>query len=430
MRLRNALALGVTAATTGTAVLALTAGPAPAAAAASLSAEPGPGAEADPGAGPGVRPDAAAPRPPARLGADSGPGLLSGADSGSGLLSGTGTGLLPGRGTGTAPGLLPGTGAGTRPGVGTGTAPDAGATPGPGPGGGSERRDTPPTCGKESDPDFPLDTRIHGGPGVFVPGGPVLTWNLDLTNTTTESCHSIHPVLALTDRDRTLQPAQITLEFHDSEADLWRPVPFEGTDQDENIGVFADFSGFSVPAGGTVTVPVRLAFRAGTAPNEVVANAAVVQRNGDDGDWVGRSDDYRFRIAAGGEPADREPESTKEPEPTKAPDPPAEPKEQEPHATEKAPETPSDSASDGAAPSREGGHPTTRPLPELARTGGASDRALALTLAPFSGALLLTGAALTATTRRRRPAVDTPPVPATGTRPTPATATPPDSPTG
>jgi hypothetical protein len=34
--------------------------------------------------------------------------------------------------------------------------------------------------------------------------------------------------------------------------------------------------------------------------NEVTANAAVVQRHEDDGDWVGESGDYRFRIRTDG----------------------------------------------------------------------------------------------------------------------------------
>lgn len=41
---------------------------------------------------------------------------------------------------------------------------------------------------------------------------------------------------------------------------------------------------------------VRLGFTADTRPNEVTANAAVVQRRGDDGEWVGESGGYRFGI--------------------------------------------------------------------------------------------------------------------------------------
>lgn len=42
---------------------------------------------------------------------------------------------------------------------------------------------------------------------------------------------------------------------------------------------------------------VRLALGPDTVANEITANAAVVQRHADDGDWVGQSNDYRFDIA-------------------------------------------------------------------------------------------------------------------------------------
>ena len=48
----------------------------------------------------------------------------------------------------------------------------------------------------------------------------------------------------------------------------------------------------------TLSVKVRLAIGAGAVANDVVANAAVVQRHADDGDWVGQSNDYRFRVVA------------------------------------------------------------------------------------------------------------------------------------
>ncbi|MGW6567415.1 LPXTG cell wall anchor domain-containing protein [Streptomyces sp. NPDC054975] len=302
MRLRNALALGVTAATTGTAVLALAVGP----------------SSADP-----------APNQP------------SGAD------------------------------AATRSGAGS-----------------DPHRPAPtPACGKATDPGFPIDTRIHGGPTTYVPGAGFRTFQVDLTNTTAEPCRGIHPVLVLADRDRALQPAQIRLEFYDSEARRWRPVAFEGTEEDENVGVFSDvadlsglsglpglsgdaggppFVGFDVPAGRTVTVPVRLAFREDAAPNEVVANAAIVQRQGDDGDWVGESGDYRLAIATDG--AEEEPES----DPAEA---------TPPRGDTGIPRPP---ALDG---------------PELAQSGRES----AAPLVPVAGALLLTGAGLLAATRRRRP---------------------------
>ncbi|MYR43537.1 hypothetical protein GTW67_16280 [Streptomyces sp. SID5910] len=114
-----------------------------------------------------------------------------------------------------------------------------------------------------------------------------------------------------------MKPEQARLEFYDG--DRPRPVIFEATDRDELIGAFGEgegkgeegvdaaFPGFTVGPGKTLTVKVRLALTSDTAPGQVTANAAVVQRRGDDGDWVGQSNDYRFRVGSGGpsdEPAD------------------------------------------------------------------------------------------------------------------------------
>ncbi|MEU4270400.1 hypothetical protein [Streptomyces sp. NPDC026092] len=255
-----------------------------------------------------------------------------------------------------------------------------------------------PTCGKATDRDFPIDTRIHGGPGTYVPGAGFRTFEVDLTNTTTEPCHGVHPVLALTDRDRVLQPAQIRLDFYDSEARRWRPVTFEGTEEDENVGVFAEapsaaaaspsatgpaatspsetaavlppFAGFSVPAGRTLTVDVRLAFRDGTAPNEVVANAAIVQRRGDDGDWIGESGGYRLTIAAEGTEED----------------------------TESAPAESAPPRGDGTGLPRPPAAVPDPARPELAQT---ADESTGLLL-PVSGALLVAGVALLVAARRER----------------------------
>ncbi|WP_420033838.1 hypothetical protein ACN2WE_15710 [Streptomyces sp. cg28] len=150
---------------------------------------------------------------------------------------------------------------------------------------------------------FPVDARIHPGPDTYHPGDERSHWSIGLTNTTRTSCSAIHPVLVLVDRGRRLKARQIRMEFHDGTR--WRPVTFEHTDQDENIGVLDDgFPGFPVGAGKTVTVEVRLAFTAGTRPGRVVADAAVVQRRGDDGDWVGESGSYPFTIADTGSAGD------------------------------------------------------------------------------------------------------------------------------
>ncbi|WP_343242877.1 hypothetical protein [Streptomyces sp. SID12501] len=147
---------------------------------------------------------------------------------------------------------------------------------------------------------FPLTTRIHGGPAAYEAGGGHRTWRLDLTNNTARTCTDIHPVLVLVDERRALTTAQPRLEFYDEHRPRPYPVRFETTDADETIGVFDGdgFPGFTVGPGRTVSVRVRLAIGAGAVDNDVVANAAVVQRHAGDSDWVGQSNDYRFRVVA------------------------------------------------------------------------------------------------------------------------------------
>ncbi|NED13672.1 hypothetical protein [Streptomyces sp. SID9124] len=173
---------------------------------------------------------------------------------------------------------------------------------------GSAAADQRPACGNPASADFPIDTRIHGGPDTYASGGGYGTWFLDLTNTTTESCRAIHPVLVLTDEDRALTSDQIQLEFSErTRPGVEHRVTWETTDRDEHIGVFGGdgddaFPGFTVPAGRTVTVQVRLAFTSDTSPGRITANAAIVQRRGagsgpgGDGEWVGESDDYPFTV--------------------------------------------------------------------------------------------------------------------------------------
>ncbi|MEV6652359.1 hypothetical protein [Streptomyces sp. NPDC051219] len=168
----------------------------------------------------------------------------------------------------------------------------------------------PAGCGDPAGREFPLRAAIDGGPAIYRPGGEWKTWQLELTNTTRDVCREIHPVVVLTDRDRVLKASHVRMEFFDAEAGRHRPATLEETDEDETIGVLqdgTDFPGFTVEPGGTRTVEIRLAFTADAPPNEVVAEAAVVQRKGDDGDWVGESGDaagsgdYRFSIAAADE---------------------------------------------------------------------------------------------------------------------------------
>ncbi|MBT2410797.1 hypothetical protein J7I94_09520 [Streptomyces sp. ISL-12] len=176
-----------------------------------------------------------------------------------------------------------------------------------------------PACVAPDDHTFPLTTRVHGGPGDYEAGGGPGTWYLDLTNTTDRTCAGIHPVVVLVDEQRVMKPTQPRMEFHDGDG---RPhaVRFEATDADELVGVLAadadGFPGFTVEAGRTLTVRIRLALTPDTAPGQVTANAAVVQRREGDGDWIGQSNDYRFRVTPGGARSDTGGTGTESPAPS------------------------------------------------------------------------------------------------------------------
>ncbi|MET7430660.1 hypothetical protein ABZT16_16960 [Streptomyces flaveolus] len=156
--------------------------------------------------------------------------------------------------------------------------------------------ETTPSCVAADARSFPLATRIRGGPTSYEAGGGYGTWYIDLTNTTGRTCADIHPVVVLVDDKRALRPGQPQLDFYDGPRA--RPVTFESTDEQELVGVLdgAGFAGFTVPPGRTVSVRVRLALTSDTESDQVTANAAVVQRRGQDGDWVGQSNAYRFGI--------------------------------------------------------------------------------------------------------------------------------------
>ncbi|MFD8014342.1 hypothetical protein [Streptomyces sp. NPDC058955] len=234
-----------------------------------------------------------------------------------------------------------------------------------------------PACGAAADAGFPLDTRIHGGPTDYPAGGAFRAWELEVRNTTGSPCTGVHPVLVLADEERVLRPEQIRLEFYDAAAERWRPVAFEATEEAESVGAFTGFGGFAVPARRAVTVPVRMAFRADAVPEEVVVNAALVQRRGADGDWVGRSDDYRLTIGPP-DPADDPPAPAEPPAPTAAP-------------------TPSPDGSTPPPPAgRRPGTAAPHPRPELAHTGPED----ATRLAPWAAALALAGGLLTRAARR------------------------------
>ncbi|MFE4664098.1 hypothetical protein ACFRI7_08665 [Streptomyces sp. NPDC056716] len=230
-----------------------------------------------------------------------------------------------------------------------------------------------PICGDPGGRDFPLTTRIHGGPGSYAAGGAPGTWYVDVTNTTDRTCSGIHPVVVLVDEERKLTAAQPRLEFHDG--GRAHTVRFETTDADELVAPFEarDFAGLTVGAGRTARVTVRLSVTADTAPNDITATAAVVQRQRDDGDWVGQSNAYRFHVVRTGETADS---GGAEAGPGTPPTP--------------APPTPS------PTPTASPGTRTTL-ADELASTGlGTPGQALALALAFVAG-----GCALLLARRRR-----------------------------
>ncbi|MEU3311923.1 hypothetical protein ABZ743_04580 [Streptomyces sp. NPDC006662] len=159
------------------------------------------------------------------------------------------------------------------------------------------------TCGDGKSGAFPIGARIRGGPAIYRAGGGPQSWLLDLTNTTGGTCTAIHPVIVFTDPARALRPAHLRMQFEAPGGPF--PVSLERSDRDEIIAVFDGknaFPGFSVPAGGTATVKVQLSFAPDAPLGEVVADAALVQRKGDDGEWVGGTSGYRFSVEGPEEP--------------------------------------------------------------------------------------------------------------------------------
>ncbi|MFI8354484.1 peptidase [Streptomyces cyaneofuscatus] len=307
--------------------------------------------------------------------------------------------------------------------------------------------DEQPTCGDPGAEEFPIEARIQEAPTTYASGGGYGIWFLDLTNTTDTACRALHPVLVLNDEDRKLTTEQIQLKF----SEPGRPgtehrVTWETTDRHEQIGVFDgdpgstaadDFLGFTVPAGATVSVRVRMAFTSDTAPGRVTAHAAVVQRHHqdkakgggrEDGDWVGESGAYRFVIVDGvtgeyprpeatdedrdgrtdvpAEPRPRTEPTSAAPTPTRthtsapssAPIPTYTGPGKDPSPSLSAESSASPRVGDAERPPRPPHYATGRPLPELARTGPE--------LLPWAGAiaaaLVLCGGALMMKGRRMR----------------------------
>ncbi|WP_010470631.1 hypothetical protein [Streptomyces somaliensis] len=181
-----------------------------------------------------------------------------------------------------------------------------------------------PSCGDRRAAVFPLRARITGGPAAYEPGAAPRTWYVELVNSTRQPCRNIYPVIVLTDTAGDLSPASVRMAFSTAAGGLPRTVRAEHTDHREIVGVLDDdadraFAGFTVPPSGTVRVPVHLAFTADARPDEVTATAAVVQRRGDDGDWVGTSPPYRFALTEAAPAPASAPAVTTGPPPTASP---------------------------------------------------------------------------------------------------------------
>ncbi|MFF4655056.1 hypothetical protein [Streptomyces sp. NPDC001381] len=251
-----------------------------------------------------------------------------------------------------------------------------------------------PCAGSDSDA-FPLTTRLRGGPDSYQAGGGYGTWYLDLTNTTDLTCAGIHPVVVLVDAERALRPSQPHLDFYADGRP--HPVRFEPTDEEELVGAFTDgpegeagaFAGFTVGPHKTLTVKLRLALTSDTAPNDITANAAVVQRHGDDGDWVGQSNDYRFAVETGSLP-DSDSDSGPDPGRAKETGPTATTTAAAPRASGAATPAPDASAQATGAPS------LADKAEELARSGLPATPVLLAATA----CLLAAGAALLLARRR------------------------------
>ncbi|MFI6248305.1 hypothetical protein [Streptomyces sp. NPDC051016] len=227
---------------------------------------------------------------------------------------------------------------------------------------------TDASCAGADEQGFPLTARIHDGPSTYEAGGGFGVWYLDLTNTTPRTCTDVHPVVVLADDKRALKPSQTELEFYDGPST--RPVMLTETDESELVGVFDgnDFPGFTIASGATVSVKVRLAVASDAVTNAVTVNAAAVQRQGSDGQWVGESNDYRFGIGEDPPPPPTGP----------APATPATPATQAVPATPAGPATPADPAdpADPTAPIDPEASATasavTRPSPGASRSPGTS----------------------------------------------------------
>lgn len=167
----------------------------------------------------------------------------------------------------------------------------------PGPGTPAPPADRAPACGAPAATGFPINSRLYGGPSGYSTGVYADGFSLDLHNTTAGACRDVHPLIILVDRAEQLTPEHFTL-WYAPPGGSWRTVPFERTDHGENIGIpdGERSPGLTIPAGGTVTVRLRLFFEPEAPAGPVVASATTMQRRAENGAWVGESDHYLFDI--------------------------------------------------------------------------------------------------------------------------------------
>ncbi|WP_125934970.1 hypothetical protein [Streptomyces sp. WAC 06738] len=176
-----------------------------------------------------------------------------------------------------------------------------------------------PRCGDPGAGRFPVRTELHGDGDALRAGGARGGLTLRLHNASAGACRDVHPVAVVGhEAGGRLRPGDIRLEFHDERTRRWRSVAFERTGADESAGVFAGGSrGFTLRAGESREVRLRIGFAKGAPPGRVTVNVTTVQRRGDDSEWVGQSKDYETGIERGrrccGGTGEPEEEATKRP---------------------------------------------------------------------------------------------------------------------
>lgn len=154
---------------------------------------------------------------------------------------------------------------------------------------------------------FPVTARLLGGPHTYTAGAGPREFRVELENTSRERLRDVHPVLVFVDRGRRLTADQILLEYRvadpvakagNARDGSWRPVAVQHTDNDENIAVVGGENGpgTTLPSRRKVSIALRLRFTAPAPAGRVTASATIMERRGEDGEWVGESEGYDFDV--------------------------------------------------------------------------------------------------------------------------------------